>query len=185
MLIGAREPQLVLSSKSLGQTLYWGKCLGRLLGRSDVVALVGELGTGKTTLVQGMADGLGVDKGCYVTSPTFTIINEYKGRVPIYHLDFYRIDSTSEVENLGLEEYLLGDGVVLIEWAEKIEAFLPKEYLMISLEYVDYSVRKMSMRGIGMRYSEMVKAIEMKTREGNAGGINRSEIWGNFGSHYR
>ncbi len=159
------EPQLVLSSKSPEQTLYWGKCLGRLLEGGDVVALVGELGAGKTTLTQGISDGLGVSDECYVTSPTFTIINEYMGRVPVYHLDFYRIDSLSEVENMGLEEYFQGKGVALVEWAEKIEPFLPVNYLMVFLEYVDYSVRKISMKGMGKHYREVLKEIETKIYE--------------------
>lgn len=159
------EPQLVLSSKSPEQTLYWGKCLGRLLEGGDVVALVGELGAGKTTLAQGISNGLGVSDECYVTSPTFTIINEYMGRVPVYHLDFYRIDSLSEVENMGLEEYFQGKGVALVEWAEKIEPFLPGNYLMVFLEYVDYSVRKISMKGMGKRYREVLKEIETKIYE--------------------
>ena len=180
------ETQLILVSESPEQTLYWGNLLGRLLEGGDVVALTGELGAGKTTLTQGIASGLGVGEDCYVTSPTFIIINEYKGRIPVYHLDFYRVESTSEVSELGLEEYLQGEGVALIEWAEKIERFLPKEYLMILLEFVDFSVRKMSMRGIGKHYAEMIKRIEMKImEEGGIGGINRSEIWRNLGCHYR
>jgi tRNA threonylcarbamoyladenosine biosynthesis protein TsaE len=154
------EPQLVLSSKSPEQTIYWGKCLGELLERGDVVSLTGDLGAGKTTLTQGISDGLGVGEDCYVTSPTFTIINEYMGRVPVYHLDFYRIDLLSEVENLGLEEYFQGNGVALIEWAEKIKTFLPENYLMVFLEYVDDSVRKISMKGIGKRYRDVLKEIE-------------------------
>ena len=159
------ESQLVLLSKSHEQTLYWGRLLGMLLTKGDVVALVGDLGAGKTTLTQGIADGLGVDRECYVTSPTFTIINEYRGRVPVYHLDFYRIDSPSEVGDLGLEEYFQGNGVAVVEWAEKIKTFLPKEHLMIMLEYVDRGVRKMSIGGIGARYTEIVKAFELKTFE--------------------
>jgi tRNA threonylcarbamoyladenosine biosynthesis protein TsaE len=154
------EPQLVLSSKSPEQTLYWGKRLGELLERGDVVSLTGDLGAGKTTLTQGISDGLGVGEDCYVTSPTFTIINEYMGRVPVYHLDFYRIDLLSEVENLGLEEYFQGNGVALVEWAEKIKTFLPENYLMVFLEYVDDSVRKISMKGMGKRYREVLKEIE-------------------------
>jgi tRNA threonylcarbamoyladenosine biosynthesis protein TsaE len=136
-----------------------------LLTGGDVVSLIGELGAGKTTLTQGIADGLGVSKECYVTSPTFTIINEYRGRVPVYHLDFYRIDSPLETENLGVEEYFHSNGVAIVEWAEKIKTFLPKEYLMVVLDYVDYSVRKMSIRGSGTRYTEIVKAFELKTFE--------------------
>ena len=136
-----------------------------LLTGGDVVSLIGELGAGKTTLTQGIADGLGVSKECYVTSPTFTLINEYRGRVPVYHLDFYRVDSPSEVENLGLEEYFQGNGVAVVEWAEKIKTFLPKEYLMVVLDYVDYSMRKMGISGIGTHYTEIVKAFELKTCE--------------------
>ena len=154
------EPQLVLSSKSPEQTLYWGKRLGELLERGDVVSLTGDLGAGKTTLTQGISDGLGVGEDCYVTSPTFTIINEYMGRVPVYHLDFYRIDLLSEVENLGLEEYFQGNAVALVEWAEKIKTFLPENYLMVFLEYVDDSVRKISMKGMGKRYRDVLKEIE-------------------------
>ena len=157
-----QKTQLVLSSKNPEQTLHWGKLLGMLLDRGDVVALMGQLGAGKTTLTQGIAYGLGVGNDCYVTSPTFTIINEYKGRMPVYHLDFYRIESPLEFGNLGLEEYLPGDGVTIVEWAEKLEGFLPKEYLMIILEYADHNVRKVNMRGIGDRYCDMVNKIEME-----------------------
>ncbi|MCK5514523.1 MAG: tRNA (adenosine(37)-N6)-threonylcarbamoyltransferase complex ATPase subunit type 1 TsaE [Deltaproteobacteria bacterium] len=157
-----QKAQLVLSSESPEQTLYWGKLLGMLLDGGDVVALIGELGAGKTILTQGIANGLGVGNDYYVTSPTFTIINEYKGRMPVYHLDFYRIESPLEIDNLGLEEYLPGEGVAIIEWAEKIEGFLPKEYLMIILGYADYNVRKVNMRGIGERYCNIVNKIEME-----------------------
>lgn len=157
-----QENQLVLSSGSPEQTLYWGTLLGLLLDGGDVVALIGELGAGKTTLTQGIAIGLGVGNDCYVTSPTFTIINEYKGRMPIYHLDFYRIESPLEIDNLGLEEYLPGEGVTIIEWAEKIEGFLPKEYLMIMLDYADDNVRSVNMRGIGERYGHIVNRMVME-----------------------
>lgn len=157
-----QKTQLVLSSESPERTLHWGKLLGILLDRGDVVALIGPLGAGKTTLTQGIAYGLGVGNDCYVTSPTFTIINEYKGRMPVYHLDFYRIESPLEINDLGLEEYLPGEGVTIVEWAEKIEGFLPKEYLMIILEYADYNVRKVNMRGVGERYCDIVNRIEME-----------------------
>jgi len=159
------DPQLVLSSKSPEHTLSLGKCLGELLKRGDVVSLIGDLGAGKTTLTQGISDGLGVSEKCYVTSPTFTIINEYMGRVPVYHLDFYRIDSPSEVEDLGLEEYFQSKGVALVEWANKIKPFLPEDCLMVFLEHVDYTVRKISMQGTGKRYREVLREIETKIYE--------------------
>ena len=85
--------------------------------------------------------------------------------MPVYHLDFYRIESSAEVDNLGLEEYFSGEGVAIVEWAEKIESFLPKEYLMIIFEYVDYSGRNVGMSGIGKRYIDMVNKIEMEICE--------------------
>ena len=89
--------------------------LGKLVNKGDVICMVGDLGVGKTTFVKAFAVGLGVDD--YVTSPTFTLINEYEGRIPLYHFDVYRISDTNEMEDLGYEEYFYGDGVCAIEWA--------------------------------------------------------------------
>ena len=157
MSVDPMEPQLVVSSKSAEQTLLWGEYVGALLGKVDVVALIGELGAGKTTLTQGIAHGAGVHAQCYITSPTFTIINEYMGRMPVYHFDFYRIDTPSEVEDLGLEEYFQKDGVALIEWAEKIVTLLPDDYVRIALEYIDQNVRKMRVQGLGVHSQELLK----------------------------
>ena len=153
---------IVLSSDSPDQTYTWGKILGMLLNRGDVVALVGELGAGKTTLTQGIVRGLGVAEEYYIVSPTFTLINEYEGRVPVYHLDFYRIASPSEVLHLGLEEYLDGDGVAIIEWADKIEALLPEEHMMVRLAYVDYRVRTLDIMSTGAHYDAVVAELVQK-----------------------
>lgn len=124
-------------TESARETIELGKKIGKLLRAGDVVALVGKLGSGKTTLTQGLARGLGVKKEDYVTSPSFTLIKEHKGRLPIYHLDLYRIDNLKEVYDLGYEEYFYGEGVTIIEWAEKIRRLLPKEVLIINLEIID------------------------------------------------
>lgn len=114
------------------ETQKLGRLLGQLLQPGDVLVVSGELGAGKTTFVQGLAEGLGVD--AQVTSPTFTIIHEYQGiRCPLYHIDAYRLEDPREVEELGLEEYFYGDGVTAVEWAENIIQWLPQDYLYVKI----------------------------------------------------
>ena len=108
-------------TKSREETLQLGKKLGKCLRPGDVVLLFGELGSGKTTLTQGIAHGLEVKKDEYVRSPSFTLINQYQGKYPIYHIDLYRLETWSEIENLGLEEVFSDQGVAIVEWAEKLE----------------------------------------------------------------
>lgn len=112
------------------------RALGRLVGEraeaGDVLCLTGGLGAGKTTFVQGLAEGLGVQEP--VASPTFTIVCEYKGRLPLYHADVYRLGEKAAEEPLGLEEYLEGDGVAAVEWAEWLEPLLPRERLTVRIE---------------------------------------------------
>lgn len=102
------------------ETLFLGENLGRKLNQGDIVLLFGDLGSGKTLLTQGITRGLGLEKNEYIRSPSFTLVNEYKARYPIYHIDLYRIESFQAIENLGLEEILFGSGVTIIEWAEKL-----------------------------------------------------------------
>ncbi|MDR7433949.1 MAG: tRNA (adenosine(37)-N6)-threonylcarbamoyltransferase complex ATPase subunit type 1 TsaE [Armatimonadota bacterium] len=120
-------------TRSPEETQRLGERLGEILQAPAVVALVGELGVGKTCFIQGVARGLGV-KG-YVPSPTFTLIREHHGRVPVYHVDLYRLEKPQELEDLGLEEILEGEGVVLIEWAEKVRFLLPPEHLQVELRF--------------------------------------------------
>lgn len=117
-----------------------GKKIGAFLVPNDVVCLTGTLGAGKTTLIQGIAEGLGVKD--YVTSPTFILINEYQGRIPFFHVDLYRLNSVDEVEDLGIEEYFSRDGACVIEWAEKLEGLKPKSCCEIKIEIVSETERK-------------------------------------------
>lgn len=116
---------------SLEITEKFGEKLGSLLQAGDVICLNGELGAGKTTLTKNIAKGMGIED--YVTSPTFSIINEYYGKLNLYHFDTYRLEDVEEVSYLGFDEYFYGDGVCVIEWADRIEAFLPEEYLEINI----------------------------------------------------
>jgi len=131
-----------LISNSPGDTLEIGRVIGEHLTGGQVVALTGELGTGKTCLTQGMARGLEIPEDQYITSPTFTLINEYLGRIPLYHMDVYRLSGSRDLEDMGYAEYFYGDGVVVIEWAEKVVDIIPAHALMISLEHDGDNTRK-------------------------------------------
>jgi len=127
-------------SHSAAETFEFGRQLAEKLQAGDVLALTGELGSGKTCLVKGIAAGLGVTQE--VTSPTFTIIHEYRGgRLPLVHVDLYRLDKLSEAVNIGIEDYLNGPGVTVIEWAERIESLLPANTQRIRLSVVDENTR--------------------------------------------
>lgn len=118
---------------SEADTAAFGLRLAGRLTAGDVICLSGELGTGKTTLSKSIIRGLGVTE--MVTSPTFTIIHEYEGRLPVYHFDVYRIDEIGELFEVGCEEYFFGEGVCIVEWAEKIEEILPTDCIRITIEY--------------------------------------------------
>jgi len=114
----------------------YGRELGGKLGPGDVVALTGELGAGKTTLAKAIAEGLGVTET--VTSPTFVLACEYKtGRLPFYHIDLYRLESLGEMDDIGLDEYLYGSGVTVVEWADRALGLLPENTIWIGLDYTD------------------------------------------------
>lgn len=115
---------MLIQTSSAEETRNLGEKLGKILIPGDIVLLYGTLGAGKTTLTQGIACGLDVPDDAYVRSPTFTLINEYFGRHPVYHIDLYRIDSPEEIEPLGLEELFYGKGITIVEWAGKL--FTPK-----------------------------------------------------------
>jgi tRNA threonylcarbamoyladenosine biosynthesis protein TsaE len=150
--------QLNFISHSSQQTQRVGATLGKLLKASDIILLSGELGAGKTTFTKGLAEGLGVSG--YVNSPTFTLVNEYHGRVPVYHLDCYRLESGREALDFGIEEYLYGDGVTIIEWFERIDAILPAEHLIIRLNHLNETKRDLRFEPSGKRYIDLVNQFK-------------------------
>jgi tRNA threonylcarbamoyladenosine biosynthesis protein TsaE len=139
--------------------------LGQLLQPGDVVALVGELGSGKTLFSQGLARGLGVPKNFYITSPTFAIINEYPGRVPFYHLDLYRVSNRAELSELGLEEVLYGSGAVAIEWAERLGKDLPAERLEVHLTFSDETSRSLTFSAFGVNAKQRLDLLVEEFRD--------------------
>jgi len=131
---------LVKETSSAKETTSLGQRIGSQLSSGDILALSGPLGAGKTTLIQGIAQGLEVKD--YVTSPTFILINEYQGRLPFYHIDLYRLEDPAQIEELGLFEYFEKDGVVVIEWAERLGDLLPEGAKQIKLEVTGEDKRK-------------------------------------------
>lgn len=109
-----------------------GEQLGKLAKLGDIICLIGDLGTGKTHLTKGIAKGLHIEE--YITSPTFTIVNEYVGRLKLYHFDVYRVNDPEEIAAIGFDEYIFSDAVSIIEWANYIEELIPKEHLQIHIE---------------------------------------------------
>lgn len=131
------------TSKSPDETFELAYGFAKKLRTNSVLALEGELGAGKTRFVQGLAAGLGVPKGVYVRSPSFTIMNEYRGgRLNLYHFDFYRLKLAQELQDLGLEEYFEGGGVSAVEWAERFENVLPRNAIWLRFRVIDETTRE-------------------------------------------
>jgi len=129
-------------TKSPEETHALGKDIGKRLSGGDIVAITGDLGAGKTCLSQGIGWGAGIDSNVYMTSPTFTLVKQYKGRVPIYHIDLFRMRTIEEVYELPIEDYFSGKGITIIEWADRIEPLLPKGHFRIDIELISENERR-------------------------------------------
>jgi tRNA threonylcarbamoyladenosine biosynthesis protein TsaE len=152
--------KVVLQTKSTFETIRIGKAIGTQLLPGDVIALVGELGAGKTQFIKGLAAGVGVGNSTYVSSPSFTLINEYPGETPFYHIDLFRLGGEKEAEELGLEVYFQGSGVTAIEWADKIPSLLPQEILFVSIAYMGKNTRTLEITGEGKHFEELVNQVQ-------------------------
>ena len=138
------EKHIVLVSGSPGETRSIGERIGRRLGEGDVVALSGELGSGKTCLIQGIARGLGIDTAVPVNSPSYVIVNEYPGPLPLYHFDLYRLYDLNEIYELGWDDYAEKRGVIVIEWAERAGPLLPPGRIDVRLEVTGENSRRIT-----------------------------------------
>ena len=150
------------TSTSVVQTQQLAERIGRLTGAGTVIALVGELGSGKTAFVQGLARGLQVPAGYRITSPSFTIINEYPGRRRLIHVDLYRIDPGADLQDLGLIELLQSEAVVAVEWAERLQHDLPEEHLRVELKIVDDETRRILVWARGSNAKLLMQKLESK-----------------------
>jgi len=153
---------LEILSSSAAQTRNIGMKLGKSAAAGDVVLLVGPLGAGKTCLTQGIARGLGIHE--YTASPSFVLVRGYQGKLPLYHIDLYRLDKIEEVTQLGLDDYLYGNGVCVVEWADKGLSVLPEEHLLIEIQIVSPLKRKLSFVPRSSRYSEMLSKLKSEGR---------------------
>jgi len=158
-MISNLRRKIVIQTRSALETVRIGKTIGNRLLLGDVVALVGELGAGKTQFIKGLAAGVGIENSTYISSPSFTLIHEYPGQTPFYHIDLFRLGREQEAEELGLEDYFQGRGITAIEWADKIPFLLPKELLFISIAYVDRNIRSLEIVGKGKRYEDLLKEL--------------------------
>ena len=146
-------------TSSTEQTEDLGRIVGALLEPGDLVCLYGDLGAGKTHFSFGIAKGLEVREQ-YITSPTFTFVNEYEGRIPFYHIDLYRLQEPSELEGIGFEEYIDSDGATVIEWAERAESELPDEALSVYLSHVSETSREIGFFADGARYLKLLEDVK-------------------------
>jgi len=162
---------MVIQTHSATETIRTGKNIGNRLRSGDVVALVGELGAGKTQFIKGLAAGVGIGNPTYISSPSFTLINEYPGKIPFYHIDLFRLEREKEAEELGLEDYFQGGGITAIEWADKIPSLLPKEMLFIHIAYMGKNIRSIEINGKGKRFLNLVDQIQSSEF-----GVKRSEL---------
>lgn len=148
---------MIVDTHSPQETQELGEALGRGAVRGDVILLEGNLGAGKTCLTQGIALGLGIQGP--VRSPTFILANEHHGRLTLYHVDLYRLDALKEVEDLGLDDYIEGDGLTVVEWADKAPTYFPSQHLLVHLERTGETSRRIRFTPRGQRYVDLLESI--------------------------
>ena len=155
---------LTIEIPDLDATMAWGRRLADLLFPGAVLALVGPLGAGKTHLVRAIAEGLGIADSRVVNSPTFVLIQEYEARLPIYHFDACRLRTGEEFFDLGVHEYFDGYGICLVEWADRVEACLPAEYLKVTMLPIGETQRRIVVERRGEKYAPVLEGLRTTTK---------------------
>jgi len=153
-----------ITTRSVSETRKLGQQLGAEIHHPLIIALTGELGSGKTAFVQGLATGLGVPEKYYITSPTYTLIHEFPGRRPLIHVDLYRLNYAADFEDIGLDEVLHREAVVAVEWADRLFEPLPDDHLGLTLEIVDDEIRRIRMIAGGHATVNLLKALQQQNR---------------------
>lgn len=154
-----------ITTHSVTETQKLGQTLGAGIQQAVIIALSGDLGSGKTAFVQGLARGLDVSEKYYITSPTFTLINEYPGRHPLFHVDLYRIEHAPEIEEIGLDEILQEDAVIAIEWAERLSGETLPGHLALRLKMISENTRRIDIFAYGHQAGNLLKALEIKFQD--------------------
>ena len=150
---------MVLVSRSADRTEQIGRLVGSILHKGDFLALCGALGGGKTCFTRGVVTSLAPESAHLVASPTFAIMNEYPGGIPVYHFDFYRLGNSDEIAELGFEEYFRGDGVCIAEWSERLGDAIPEEHLTITFEHAGEDDRRISLRANGRKSQALLARL--------------------------
>ena len=143
-------------SKNPEETRAFGKHLVKYLKKRDIICFFGDLGSGKTTLIKGIAEGLKIDQA-QVNSPTFVLMNIYEGQTILFHFDLYRLEDIQGISSIGYDEFLYGDGISVIEWADRMGTFLPEEYLKIEMKHKELNERVIQLTAKGRRYQDIIE----------------------------
>ncbi|MCP4628095.1 MAG: tRNA (adenosine(37)-N6)-threonylcarbamoyltransferase complex ATPase subunit type 1 TsaE [bacterium] len=173
-----------VETKSVAETRDMGQKIGRLIDQPMSIALIGDLGSGKTAFVQGLARGLGVPPDYYITSPTFTLVNEYPGRLPLFHIDLYRLETVRDLEDIGLDDLLYDQAVLAIEWADRLAENFSTDYLSLHFEIIDDEFRRLNLNAYGQNDINLIKTLESQMKNSttkqdnyNFSSRNFADVW--------
>ena len=159
------DKHIQITTHSVTETQKLGQTLGAEIRQAIIIALTGDLGSGKTAFVQGLAKGLDVSEKYYITSPTFTLINEYPGRHPLFHVDLYRIENVPELEEIGLDEILQAEAVIAIEWAERLSEETLSSHLELRFKIISENTRRINVFAYGHQTGNLLKTLEIQFQD--------------------